>query len=73
MLSAVTVMVAVVAWSELTDLAVVVNSKSNLQAPSTSRVTPAGSGAPIVIVHAVLPTTRVFRVTEYCTLTQAYL
>ena len=43
MLSPVTTIVTVVAWSELTDLAVVVNSKSNLQAPLTSKVTPVGS------------------------------
>lgn len=43
-LSAVTTIVAVVAWSALTDLAVVVSSKSNLQVPSTSSVTAAGVG-----------------------------
>jgi len=55
-LSALTTIVAVVACSALTDLAVVVISKSNRHVPSTSRVTAAGSGDAIVIVHAVCPT-----------------
>jgi hypothetical protein len=54
-LSAVTTMVTVVAWSELTDFAVVVISKSKLQAPATSKVKAVGSGDAKVIVFATSP------------------
>ena len=56
MLSAVTTIVAVVAWFELTDFAVVVISKSKVHDPATSKVTAAGSGDAMVIVAAVCPT-----------------
>ena len=54
-LSAVTEIVTVVPTSELTDLAVVVISKSNAHVPSLSKVIAVGFEAPIDIVHAVCP------------------
>jgi len=54
-LSAVTVIVTVVDWSELTDLAVVVTSKSKVQVPSTSRLIEPEFGEANVNVHTVSP------------------
>src|SRR4030042_3563582 len=54
-LSAVTSMVAVVVWFELTALAVVVSSKSKAHEPAAGNANPEGSGDAILMVAAVVP------------------